>query len=211
MQNKKNQVNLRPGNSKMGKVLHVNLPPCKTCSPHLPCHRVSQCYAMKAWVQYPETKKSWMYNWNFWDKNPTGFFDSIGVQIMKKRKVDIFRWHSAGDIPDLDYLKRMYTMAHWFPGIKFMAFTKKYQLILDNVDRRHSFWKAPNMTLVVSAWPGLRMPPAIKRKFPIAWMEGPDNLDKRIPDDARECSGRCDECLKCWNLKKGESVFFHKH
>jgi len=211
MQNKENQVRLRPGNSKMGKVFHVNLPPCKTCDHTLPCYSSEECYALKAWRQYPGTRKAWMHNWDLFQKSPDQYFKSIADQIKRKKSLDMFRWHSAGDLVNYKYLCNMYAMAHEFPDIKFMAFTKKYKVLADEVNWRAPFWKAPNMTLVISAWPGLKIPVLLRRKFPIAWMEDSGNPDKRIPHSAVECSGQCDECMLCWRLTKGQSVFFHKH
>jgi hypothetical protein len=68
-----------------------------------------------------------------------------------------------------------------------------------------------NLTVVLSAWPGVKIAKGILRGFPVAWMRDPKNPDPRIPADARECDGGCDKCLLCWGLKPGESVFFNKH
>lgn len=202
-------VNLSEGNTKMGEVLHVNLPPRVTCNKTVPCW-TKGCYARKAWRMYSSVRAMWGDNWEQYKKDPVEYFNDIMEQIEAKRP-DIFRWHSAGDIPDAEYLKEMFVIAHIFPDTKFMCFTKQYEMVMQHVDRRFLQWNPPNLTIILSAWPGYPLPRAARTRFPIAWMRDPKNLDSRIPKKAKTCNGRCDECLKCWGLLPGESIVFDKH
>lgn len=36
-------------------------------------------------------------------------------------------------------------------------------------------------------------------------------LNPAIPDLAIPCGGHCPECLACWSLEKGQSVYFRQH
>ncbi len=203
------EVKLSTDNSKMGRVLHVNLPPIRTCSHELPCYK-NGCYSRKAWQQYPEVRKSWMHNWKMYKASGPRYFMSISRQIRSKRKLDVFRWHSSGDIPDTTYLQNMFNIAHCFPEVKFLAFTKKYDL-LSAIDRRTPFWRPDNLTITLSGWPGLPLPLTLRKKFPVAWMHDEFNPDRRIPKRAKKCTGKCETCLLCWELKPGEAVVFDKH
>ena len=202
------KLSLPAGNSKMGNVLHVNLPPNKICMGK-PCY-IKGCYAHKAYRTYPNVRKAWDENWKLLMTDRDRFFIEI-IDAIKKKKPEIFRWHSAGDIPDSSYLRRMFAIAHTFPGTKFMAFTKQYDIVDTTINRRSSFWRPENMTIIVSAWPRLELPMRLRRRFPVAWMHDPLDPDTRIPKKATPCSGKCSSCLLCWGLRKGQSVVFEKH
>jgi len=202
------KLSLPDGNSKMGKVLHVNLPPKRMCT-NQPCFKRG-CYSKKAYRLYPNVRKAWNDTWELLMKDRDRYFREI-LDAIRRKEPDVFRWHSAGDIPDADYLRRMFALAHVSPGTKFMAFTKQYEILEETVNKRLSFWRPGNLTIVVSAWPRLPMPPYLKRSYPTAWVRDELDPDKRIPKAAVQCSGQCDTCLKCWNLKPGESVVFDKH
>ena len=63
-----------------------------------------------------------------------------------------------------------------------------------------------NLTIVISVWPGLRIP---NSKLPKAFMQ--DGTENRI-NNAIECPGNCENCGMCWNLSKlGKNVVFNKH
>jgi len=208
------KVKIAKGNSKMGKVAHVNLPPCRTCNRELPCYE-GGCYSQKAYRMYPGTREAWDNNWLMQHKFRDEYFLQIGAYINAKRP-DLFRWHSAGDVPDGDYMRRIYEMAYlrdWSESsTKFLLFTKKYELLMNYVDRRKPVFRDhANLKVVVSAWPGLVLPKKTTDRFPVAYMRDPVLPDIRIPEDARPCSGRCDECGLCWELKTGESMVFDKH
>ena len=47
--------------------------------------------------------------------------------------------------------------------------------------------------------------------FPVAYVSGKKFNNDIIPADAIPCTGKCYECQSCWQLRKGQSVCFHKH
>ena len=201
-------VRIMSGNSKMGSVLHINLPPCRSCDTSLPCYTTPRaCYARKFADLRPSCRDSWESNWKALMRDRDRYFNAIELALIRKRP-RLFRWHSAGDIPDGDYLMRVLALAKHYPWVKFMAFTKKYDLAGLNVNSRN---RPKNLAVVLSGWPGVTIPGAIRRRFPTAWMRDPKHPDPQIPADARPCGGGCDKCGLCWNLKAGESVVFKKH
>ena len=192
----------------MGRVLHLNLPPNKMCTDK-PCYERG-CYAHKAYRMYPNVREAWNGNWQMLMTDRDRFFKEI-TEVIAKKKPKVFRWHSAGDIPDAGYLREMFAMAHVFPDTQFMAFTKQYDILGDTVNRQIPFWRPKNMTAIVSAWPRFAMPGGLRKRFPVAWMRDELDPDKRIPGKAKQCSGKCSACLMCWGMKPGEAVVFNKH
>ena len=199
------KVKLSQGNSKMGKVTSVSLPPIKSCGAALPCFK--GCYAAKLSRLRPVVRAAWENNWRMVMTDRAAYFAQIADAIRTKPP-SLFRWHVAGDIVDGDYLTGMLAIAREFPDVRFLAFTKKFDLVGLH---RSRIRRAVNLSVVLSMWPGLEVPPAILRAFPTAWMKDRKDPDPRLPGDAVECGGGCEKCGLCWGMKAGESVYFHRH
>ena len=186
--------------------MNISLPPGITCSPGVPCFN-SGCYARKFYNLRTTCKLAWDHNYRLVQLERNFYFTSIGVAIARAN-IKLFRWHVSGDLIDMDYLVRMNALARTLPKVKFLAFTKQYgiieQFITDESDQ------AENLSIVISTWPGLMIPPALDH-LPTAWMRDPVKPDVRIPEKATECDGGCEKCGLCWGLKHGESVVFDKH
>jgi hypothetical protein len=201
----------KKNSTKMGVVWHVSMPPGFSCSPTLPCFTSGDCYGLKAYRQYPGSRKAWHHNLDCWEISPDGFMSSIVAQLLKARKAPaLFRWFMAGDLPSSEFVAGMYTMAMSFPQTKFLIFTKMHQRLADGIGAMDMAFAAlpPNLSVVLSAWSGMEIYNPFN--LPIAWMD--DGTDDRIPADALPCSGRCDQCVLCWDLKShGRDVVFKKH
>ena len=199
------KVNLSKGNSKMGKVMSVSLPPIKSCGAALPCFK--GCYAAKLSRLRPVVRAAWENNWRMVMTGRDEYFYQI-VRALKEKPPAMFRWHVAGDIVDGDYLTWMVYIALNFPEVRFLAFTKKAELVWRHkADIRH----AENLSVVLSMWPGLEVPAKIVKAFPTAWMRDRKVPDPRIPADAVTCGGNCEACTKCWGMKAGGAVVFDRH
>lgn len=203
----KNITSVVKGNVKMGEndTWNVNLPPHKVCTERQ-CFKEGCCYNFKAWRLFPSCRKSWLHNWNHYLTNPTKFFDDIIGKISRARKPpQWFRWQAAGEIPDQAYFEGMKRVSAMFPGIKFLAFTKNFDLSFRNIPE--------NLQIVASAWPGIEIPENILRRFPIAWMV--DDRETRHTRRRRaiaKCTGHCPSCRICWSLGKLEKdVAFLRH
>ena len=195
-------VQISKGNTKTGRIPAVSLHPSGTCSKALPCWR--DCYARKACRYSPEADKTWMRNYKLQAK-PAGriaYFEQISAYVAKHRP-RFFRWHVAGDIPDKDYLRHMKAIAKRHPGTKFLAFTKRHDLALGVLPG--------NLSIVLSMWVGFGNPNK-NRKQARCWVRDSKDLDHRIPADALECSGNCETCGLCWELRSiGRDVVINKH
>lgn len=193
-------------NSKLGSIPSINLPPVVTCRPDAPCK--STCYACNGRFRFKNVKQTLESNFEEWKSDPRKYMQSV---IDACTNVRFFRWHSAGDIPDEFYLSMMYTIARMLKEVRFLAFTKKYDLVNSYISR---FGKPDNLSIVLSAWGN--MVPENPYNLPVAYVllksgEGED----RIPARAVLCSGSCNECIKdemnCWKLKPGMAVVFKQH
>ena len=201
-------VTLTRGNTKLGKVLNISLPPPKTCDHNLPCYK-GGCYALRSCYNlYPEVREAWDGNWNAWKTLGAGAFAEALATAVFKAKADLFRWHVGGDIPDDDYLQVMLFLADQFRDVRFRAFTKKFEIVRANAAQIR---RRTNLTVSLSMWPGLKCHGSTIKAWSTSWVRDHKNPDPRIPETAKECSGKCDTCQLCWGLKPGESVVFNKH
>ena len=194
-------VKISTGNSKMGKVASVSLPPIKACGNCKQCAK--RCYALQQYRQYPLVKKAYDNNFDLVKNERTEYFRQIDGYIKYKR-IRLFRWHVSGDILDKVYLQEVVDIANNNEDTQFIIFTKMYDLFDNYKIKLHP----KNLTIIFSAWPGLKM--NNPHKFPVAYMKDQEGKAK-IPKEAKECKGNCEKCLMCFNLKLGESVYFNEH
>jgi hypothetical protein len=194
-------------NSKLGKMLNINLPPVVSCQPKVPCANEG-CYSMKAWNCYPEVRRARRHNWDKLNTRRDDYFNDIHTRIVgtprQKTHPVFFRWHCDGDIVDQDYLERMKDVAKAHPQVRMLAFTKNYKLNLDNLPK--------NLIIIPSAWPKYGMPNDLNRRFRVAYMYDRKNVDPRIEGNYFVCSGGCTNCWRCWYIDElGKDVVFPKH
>lgn len=150
-----------------------------------------------------------MKNLLIYKRNPQGFFEYINLYLQNSQ-YKYFRFHSSGDIVDKLYFEKMCWLAKNNKEIKFLCFTKKYEI----VNRYIALGLAvpDNLTIVFSNWGDFVCDNP--NKLPVAYV----NLQKQnceIPTEAKVCNKYCGACASttesCWNLKKGESVVFDQH
>lgn len=194
-------IKISPGNTKIGKIPNINLPPGRSCRLGVPCLS-SGCYALKAYRMYPSTQKAWDQNYYFFINNPDDYFNEIESWLLsKKTQPQYFRWHSSGDIVSQKYLDGMISISNKFNNIKFLAFTKQFDFDFSNIPQ--------NLFIIMSMWPNFIYPQQYKDIFTFSWMD--DGTDKRIPQESvYQCPGSCPTCMKCWT-KDFKNIVFKKH
>ena len=199
---KENTISISKGNSKMGFIPSVSLPPIVTCANGCTCAK--KCYAAKLCRIYPSVRKAYQKNLDILKNDIDNYFIQVKAAAMISK---YFRYHVSGDIPDMNYLDRMVKLAQDLPGTTFLAFTKQYNFINNFLQ----YAEIPdNLKIIFSAWPGMHM-------------ENPYNLPgahvifkgQEPADDWKICGGNCSECacrgVGCWELKKGETIAFYEH
>ena len=192
--------------------LNVSLCPIRTCSPGVrracAAFRLRKdgtrskrryCYACK-FLKRANVVKAWSDNTRLILQDPVAFFAGIR-EYLRAKQPRFFRLWVAGDYPTPQTIKMVYSLARQCPNTKILSFTKRW---LDG----WCFPKTPqNMTVVYSAWSTLAKPP---KGHHVAWCD--DGRETRIPADALECPGRCDQCGMCWSLNEiKKDVYFHVH
>lgn len=110
---------------------------------------------------------------------------------------------------DYNYLLGMIKVANKCKQVKFLCFTKKFDIVNDYVN--HGGKIPNNLKIVFSAWhKAFKVDNPFN--FPVAYVFfKKEELNPDIPEMAIPCGGHCPECLACWSLKKGQSVFFNQH
>jgi len=188
------QIVISEGNIKLGRMPNVSLIPVKDCGNCEHCKK--HCYALKAWRMYPQVKVAWSRNSVAFRADATGACSQVGAWC-QKRKPRFFRWHVGGDVLNQEHADGILKCAKDCPDTKSLMFTKMHHL---------QFETQENLTVVLSMFPGMDCP---QSDLPMAWYQ--DGSEKRIPQDGRECPGRCDGCGMCFSLRRKESVFFMAH
>jgi hypothetical protein len=210
MNNKKNtapainpaRVSISPGNTKMGHIPSVSLPPVITCAHGCACAK--KCYAAKLCRLYKNTRDAYARNLDILRDDPVSYWLQVEAAAMTTR---FFRYHVSGDIPGADYLAHMVDLARRQPATEFLAFTKKYSLVNDFLTRDEI---PANLHVIFSAWPGMNMenPHALPVAAVIFKGEEPRDGWKVCPGNCADCAARG---VGCWELKPGETIAFYEH
>lgn len=199
----KQYVHVSNTNTKLGaSILSINLPAGITCRADAPCAK--GCYAMKGNWLYSNVKNSLQSNLDAYKNNPKLYFESIATQTALSRFV---RWHSSGDIVDAQYFEGMCKVARKNKATHYLCFTKKFEIVNDYIASGKRIPR--NLSIVFSAWSD--WVPENPYNLPMTWVYGKSFDNERIPKDSIPCIGSCENCQACWTLKKGMSVYFHKH
>lgn len=202
MSKKQYQFKLSAGNTKLGNITNINVSTDVCKGLNLPCYK-NGCYACKGRYLFSNVQNRLKANLEAYLGNHIDYTtEEILEQLPSFGRV---RWHSAGEIVDLGYLFMMIDIAKACPDLKFLAYTKRYELVNMVVSYGH---KIPeNLTIVFSEWEGLQMENPYS--FPVATVDcfKSDYISTRTFN----CSGNCSTCSLCWNLKKGDRIIFHKH
>lgn len=199
------KLNISLGNSKMGKKAtpNISLPAVITCRPDAPCTKL--CYARRGNLRFPNVKALYQENLSLWRTDPTGFVSDLEDFLCKKRPA-FFRWHVAGDIPDLQYYHMMQNVAKLHHETQFLAFSKRYEWVLE--DRVSGFGKLPsNLRIKLSAWPGLDFPTTAYENMGFVYTTHKD--ENRAPEKIFDCPGYCPTCRECWNSDKPVLIEMH--
>lgn len=194
--------------SKLGAAIPcINLPAIVTCRPDAPCKKL--CYATHGRFNFANVKTSIMRNLGAYMQDPAFYFQYISA-FMRNSTYRYFRWHSSGDIPEPQYLIGIVKVASENPDVRFLVLTKRYEWVNAYLDEAGNF--PQNLNVVFSVWGSFPVPNP--HNLPCAYVDL-KNEECNIPETAHECTGSCASCAKtrnsCWNLKRGESTFFHQH
>lgn len=203
------------GNRKIGRVMNVSLMPIVTCKHCKECKWY--CYDIKACAQYPQTViDARMRNTVILQKNRKRYFAEIEKKIANRRKNKFFRWHVAGDVIDIDYLRNMVEIAARHSDFVFWTYTKEYDIVNTFVlENGGSKEKAipQNLHIMFSEWDGQQMSnPYCFPIFTCRLKNGNKNHSFEWFENLYKCPGNCDICKACGRgCLAGENTFADEH
>lgn len=205
--NKTDEINMGNNNSKTGTAcLNLAFPTC-VCRPDAPCKK--GCYARKGCQSMCVVQGAYYRNLRLYNCDSSDFFSQVRSKI-KYSGLKMVRLFDSGDFPDEEFLYRVCDLCNEFPNVKFMAFTKKYELVNDYLDR-HIL--PDNFNILFSAWDKTWNVPN-PHNLGIAYVDFKDKeMNPVIPKNAFKCPGReatCSCCGMCWN-KRVKAVVFDEH
>lgn len=191
-------------NSKLGtEIPSVSMPVGVTCRHDAPCF--AKCYARKGHFNCKTVKEAYAGNLEAYKADPQFFFRYIGAMTRMSR---FFRWHASGDIVDAQYLAGMVNVALQNPETKYLCFTKKFDIVNAYIDAGGTI--PANLAIVFSGW-NKEFHVDNPHNFPVTYVRFKKGDNSHIPEDAIPCGGKCYECVACWQLHKGQSIFFDEH
>ena len=197
------KLSISPGNSKMGAIPSVSLPPIITCPKNCPCAK--KCYANKLCRIYPSVRKAYQNNLDILTEDGASYWEQV-KNASKMTKY--FRYHVSGDIPNHEYFYHMILLAIENPFTNYLAFTKNYGAVNYYLD---IIGELPqNLKIIFSEWDGLTVPNPHNLPTACVIFKGQEPAP-----DWKICGGNCAECacrgVGCWELKQGETIAFYEH
>lgn len=206
--NKSNEISMSNKNSKTGAAcLNIAFPVC-TCREDAPCRKT--CYACKGCQQIAVVQGAYYRNLRLYYDDPDNFFEQVYCKV-KFSGLPKVRLFDSGDFPDAEFLDRLVEVCKKTPNTKWMAFTKKYWIVNEYIDKNGDLPK--NLNIMFSAWDIFWEVPN-PHGLGIAYVDFNDKrLNPEFPRNAFRCPGRestCSACGACFS-KRLKAVVFHEH
>lgn len=199
------KVSISKGNSKMGAIPSVSLPPIITCPKGAPCAK--KCYASKMCRIYPSVRQAYQNNLDILNEDWDEYWRQVRCAVSMTK---FFRFHVSGDIPNACYFKEMVITARQNPTTQVLAFTKKYDIVNNYIDTMGELPK--NLHIIFSLWSSDWN---IKVHNPHDLPMSAVIFKHTTTEYTKICGGNCTECamrgVGCWKLKKGEIIAFYEH
>lgn len=195
-------VSISRNNRKVGAIPSFSLPVGVTCAAGCSC--LKKCYAARMARIRPSVGDAWARNLTLWQERPDAVRQAVIASALLS---SYFRYFVGGDIPDAAFLQMMVEVARAVPSCRFLAFTKKYDLINAYLDEGGEL--PQNLQIIFSEWKNHAPNP---HALPLSRVifKGEDE-----PPGAMVCGGNCGECIckgiACWALKSGDIIHFHEH
>ena len=152
----------------------------------------SACYALKGnYTRYKAIKAA---QYDRLEKIKNSLWVAAMVVQVKRQKY--FRWHDAGDVQDLEHLKKIYSVCKLTPEVKHWMPTREAWI------KNHLASKPDNLVIGFS-------PPMIGQRND-SWPNSSMVVETGASCPAPSQGGKCGSCRQCWdsNIKV---VSYGKH
>jgi hypothetical protein len=152
----------------------------------------SACYALKGnYTRYKAIKAA---QYDRLEKIKNSLWVAAMVVQVKRQKY--FRWHDAGDVQDLEHLKKIYSVCKLTPEVKHWMPTREAWI------KNHLASKPDNLVIRFS-------PPMIGQRSD-SWPNSSMVVETGATCPAPSQGGKCGSCRQCWdsNIKV---VSYGKH
>jgi hypothetical protein len=149
----------------------------------------SNCYALKGRYVFPNVKAAQEYRLKTL-RDP--FWVDAMVYIIKKRKIDYFRWHDSGDLQGDWHLKNIIDVALACPETKFWLPTREKAVVL-----RCPIPIPPNLVIRISGTMIDGAPPSYHPAIRHVSTVVTDKSKASCP--AHRQGGKCGSCRNCWD------------
>jgi len=202
------------GNAKLSQnTLVFNLPEGKTCMQGLSCHEY--CYGNKCFGKRAVQDKAREKRWELSKRDD--FVDKMNTIYQENPQYKVTRFHSWGDIYNLDYLGKIYAIATLNPTHSFYLYSKRTDILTSEIVK-----EKPDNLIMIYSYDGIN--PDIKDKQ--KWLDyGFDKVaivydGKNIPSYVKKEScnaGNMTEhycgvsCTKCIKKNSFDTIFLKKH
>lgn len=185
------------GNSKLGDLIpNYNLPRT-TCEKYKTVLCDKYCYAKRAHWNCKSVVNS--MGRNLIESKKKNFVQLINAQIILlkiQKSIKYIRLHSSGDFYNQEYFNKWNEIARCNPDIKFLAYTRNYDIDFSNkVDNFNIFYSTDKTTI--------KMNNTLKQ-IAIVY-----NKNEKINDDTKICNSKCKTCKYCFNTKMNVNFIQH--
>ena len=118
-------ITISPGNTKLGRVHNISLPPGETC-PGQTGRCAAVCYASKYMKVFTSAARA--YEQNLAAVILEDGWDVPILRKLSKSQPRFFRIHVAGDFFSPSYIQRWAIIARMFPKTQFLAYTRSWRV-----------------------------------------------------------------------------------
>lgn len=148
------------------------------------------CYAMKGRYKFDNVQNALWRRWEAYKADPVTWTERMG-EIIRRKKLEYFRWFDSGDLQDEAMLRHIISVArrtpettHWLPTRE----TAIVEKVLKTIK------KPENLTIRVSANMVDGPPAKTKMNLPTS---GVSVKNWTCPAPTR--SNQCGDCRRCWD------------
>ena len=176
---------------------------------------VNDCYAVRETklhhnVCIPSLGKNTLIMRN----NIDGMFSQLEDKLVK-RKAEVLRYHSSGEIESFNYLLHMVRTAVRLPNIKFYCYTKRFDFVQEYLNTYSTF--PENLTVNISVWNGNDEGYNFDGLNKFVYDDGsnPDVANmfhcKAVASTGKPTGLTCDKCGRCFNGNRGLITAVYAH